>query len=286
MFLGAKKISHTYLPGTPFASPALDAVSFSLARGSLGLLLGASGSGKTTLLQHLNGLLRPSAGAVFFAGRVVRDEGKSLLRLRRRVGLVFQIPEEQFFCDSLFDEVAFAPRSLGLGPERVEKRVRDALDMVGLDGEELLLRHPFTLSSGQKRLAALAAILALKPAVLLLDEPTAALDSSARLRLVRLLATLRSARGLTVLVATHHPAHFAALADTVMVMAQGRMHLQGSPGEVFAHGSRLEELGLALPEVTAIMHELAHRGLPVRRDIFCLDQARRELGKLRGGERP
>lgn len=281
MFIRTVNLSHVYMPGTPFAARALEEVNLTVERGSFTALLGPSGSGKSTLLQHLNGLLRPTAGRIFIDGREVGGEKEELLRLRRRIGLVFQVPEEQFFAETVYDEVAFAPRNLGLSAGEVEARVAQALGLVGQDYSALKDRSPFQLSAGQKRLVAVAAVLALRPEALLLDEPTAGLDQAGQETLFALLARLNREAALTVVVVTHHFERVADLADSVVVLHRGRVALAGSPAQVFARGEELVRLGLELPPVTGIMHELAAAGLPVRTAVFSLEEARLEITAAR-----
>lgn len=280
MFIGTEELTYTYMPGTPFASEALRDVSFSLKKGEFALLIGPSGSGKSTLIQHLNGLLKPTSGRVIFEGSEIGSDKKKLLLLRRRIGLVFQMPEEQFFSETVFDEVAFAPRNLGLEEEHVNDRVNDALEKVGLPAGRIRDRHPFHISAGQKRLVALAAVLSLRPEVLILDEPTAGLDAAGRKNLYDLLAVLNRSDGLTVIIATHHLEEAAALAEKVLVLQEGRLVLNGSADRVFAERERLESLGLALPPITEIMHELSGRGLPVKTAVYTLAGARAEINRL------
>lgn len=282
MFIGTDKLTHTYMPGTPYATEALKEVTFSLQRGEFALVIGPSGSGKSTLIQHLNGLLKPTSGQVFFEDQAVGSDKKGLLLLRRRIGLVFQMPEDQFFSESVYDEVSFAPRNLGLGEDEIRSRVIDALEKVGLDAELLQDRHPFQLSAGQKRLVAIAAVLSLNPEVFILDEPTSGLDPAGRKNLFNLLEILNRTAGLTVIVSTHHLDDVAELADRVIVLQRGRLLMEGMIKDVFARRNELYDLGLALPEVTEIMYGLAEKGLPVRTDIYNLAGARKEINKLRG----
>lgn len=281
MFIGTEKLTHTYMPGTPFSTEALKGVTFGLERGQFALIIGPSGSGKSTLIQHFNGLLKPRSGRVFFSERPVGSNKAELLQLRRKVGLVFQMPEEQFFSESVFDEVAFAPRNLGLAEEVVRERVAEALARVGLKDQALQERHPFQLSAGQKRLVAIAAVLSLEPEVLILDEPTAGLDPGGRIRLFNLLEELNCRSGLTVIVSTHHLNTLAALADRVMVLKEGRVVLCGSADEVFSKREELYAIGLSLPDITEIMCSLAEEGLPVSRAVYSLSAARRELNSIK-----
>lgn len=270
------------MPGTPYSVEALKEVSFALEKGQVTLLIGPSGSGKSTLIQHLNGLLQPTAGQVYFDGRLISGHKQELLHLRRRVSLVFQMPEDQFFSETVFDEVAFAPRNLGLEEAEVKLKTERALNLVGLDPSLFKRRHPFHLSSGQKRLVALAAVLSLEPEVLVLDEPTAGLDPAGRQRLYQLLEDLNRKHGLTLLIATHHLDEAAVLAEKVLVLCQGELVMQGHKNKIFAQRQKLEALGLSLPPVTELMHDLAASGLKVNTDIYALCEARREINKLKG----
>ncbi len=282
MFIGTEKLTHTYMPRSPFAREALKEVSFSIRQSEFTLIIGPSGSGKSTLIQHLNGLLKPTSGKVFFEGKSVGSDKAELLALRKRVGLVFQMPEEHFFSETVYDEVAFAPRNLGLAENEVEARVTEALDEVGLDARNLTERHPFHLSSGQKRLVALAAVLSLRPDVLILDEPTAGLDSSGRNNLFELLEKLNRSKGLTAIICTHHLDEAASLADTVLVLQDGRLVMNGTAREIFSRREQLYSLGLGLPAVTDVMYGLAEKGIKVRTDIYNLEEARKEINKLKG----
>ncbi len=284
MYIGTEQLTHTYMPGTPFATEALQDITFNLKQGCFALIIGPSGSGKSTLIQHLNGLLKPTAGQVFFAGQSTGSDKKALLNLRKKIGLVFQMPEEQFFSETVFDEIAFAPRNQGLGEKEVAKRVSDAFKKTGLKSAGLLKRHPFQLSAGQKRLVAIAAVLSLNPEVLILDEPTVALDLESKNNLFNLLAKLNRKEGLTVIVSTHHLDDVAALADTALVLNQGRLMLWGPLEEVFSRRELLHEMGLSLPAVTEIMHSLAESGFPVNTAVYTIQKAQQEImaAKKRG----
>ncbi len=281
MFIGTEKLTHTYMPGTPFANEALKEVTFDVKQGEFVLVIGPSGSGKSTLIQHLNGLLKPSSGKAYFDGNAIGSEKGELFKLRRRVGLVFQMPEEHFFSETVYDEVAFAPRNLGFDESEVQIRVSSALEEVGLDAGTLAERHPFQISAGQKRLVALASVLSLNPEVLILDEPTAGLDSSGRRNLFSLLTRLNRSKGLTVLICTHHLDEVAALADSVLVLHHGRLIFNGPAGEIFSRREKLYELGLGLPAVTEILFGLCEKGMKVRTDIYTLEGARLEINKVK-----
>ncbi len=281
MFIGTEKLTHTYMPGTPFSTEALQDVSFNFQKGEFALILGPSGSGKSTLIQHLNGLLRPTSGQVIFDGAIVGSNKRELLHLRRRIGLVFQIPEEQFFSESVYDEVAFAPRNLGLDEKVVAERVEEALQKVGMQVNTVKSWHPFRLSAGQKRLVAIAAVLSLKPEVLIFDEPSVGLDPAGKKNIFNLLKDLNQKDGLTIIISTHHLDEAAVLADRVLVLKQGRLVMFGSADYIFAQRKRLNELGLALPQVTEIMHSLVEKGLPVSTEVYTLKQAKSEIKNIK-----
>jgi energy-coupling factor transport system ATP-binding protein len=269
------------MPGTPFASDALKNITFNLGQGSFTLLIGPSGSGKTTLIQHLNGLLKATSGTVYFDGKSIGPDKSALLSLRRRVGLVFQMPEDQFFSETVFDEIAYAPRNMGFTEDKVEASVIKALERVGLGHQDLLGRHPFHLSAGQKRLVAIAAVLSIDPEVLILDEPAAGLDPAGKKILFGLLANLNRAEKITILVSTHHLDEIAALADHLLVLNGGSLTMAGEAKEILARRAELRVLGLALPQVTEIIDELADRGLPIRTDIYSLSAACDEIIRLK-----
>ncbi len=277
MLICTEELTYTYLPGSPFAVKALRGVDLHIAGGSFTVLLGASGSGKSTLLQHFNGLLRPTGGKVIINGEPLKYERRELLELRRTLGLVFQDPEKQFFAETLFDEVAFAPRNFGLSAGTVEERVDLALQQVGLNEPGLRGRSPFHLSAGQQRLAAVAAVLAMQPRAIILDEPTAGLDQAGREKLCSLLKGLNRSQGLTVVVVTHCVEQIVPLADSFAVLERGRIVMQGSPGELFSRVEELHRRGLVLPPVTRLMHELAAAGLPFSTALFSIEEAREEI---------
>lgn len=283
MFIGVEALIHTYMPNTPFSTTALTDISFGLEKGEVALIIGPSGSGKTTLVQHLNGLLKPAGGRVFFEGKTINYNRIELLRLRRRVGLVFQAPEDHFFCETIYDEVAFAPRNLGLPEDEVSLRVQGSMEKVGLDAPALLDIHPHQLSTGHRRLVAMAAVFALEPEVLVLDEPAAGLDHHNRQKVFNMLARIVRDENLTLFIATHHLDETVAFADRVLVLQGGKMAMTGGTAEVFARKNELISLGLELPPVTAIMFDLAEKGVPVKTAVFTLEEARREINKCRRG---
>jgi len=277
MSIVVERLSHIYLEGTPMAKVALRDVSLTIEDGEFIGLIGHTGSGKSTLVQHLNGLLMPTSGKVYVDGVDLTDKNTSLKAIRQKVGLVFQYPEHQLFGETVYEDVAFGPRNAGLGEAEVEARVHEALEIVGLEYSELKDRSPFELSGGQKRRVAIAGVLAMKPAVLILDEPTAGLDPEGSADILSKIQALHAAGGITVIMVSHSMEDVARMSTRLIVMEQGGVVLDGPPREVFAHVERLREMSLGVPQVTELMHELKKRGLPVQTDILTLDEAEAEL---------
>jgi energy-coupling factor transport system ATP-binding protein len=275
----ARNLSHTYQAGDPMRKPALVDVSLEIARGSCAGIIGVTGSGKSTLVQHLNGLLRPTAGALIVDGVDVGAKDADLAALRRRVGMLFQFAESQLFAPTVFADVAFGPQRLKLSRREVRARVLEALDMVGLPPRQYGWRSPFHLSGGQMRRVALAGILAMAPDVLILDEPTTGLDADARHEFYHYLEHVREERGVTVVLVSHDMAEVAALADHLFVLHEGRLVLQGTPRALFAQAERLREWGLAAPPLSELLALLRRRGVPVPPDVLTLDEA---VAALRG----
>jgi energy-coupling factor transport system ATP-binding protein len=275
-----RDLHYTYQVGSPFEATALCGAHFELHAGEVTAIVGHSGSGKSTLIQHLNGLLRPQRGTVRVAGLDLADRTLDLAEVRRRVGLVFQFPEQQLFEPTVGDDVAFGPRRLGCDREEVRRRVREALDAVGLGFEAYKDRYTFGLSGGETRRVAIAGVLALEPDVLVLDEPTAGLDPRGRDDLLTTLLDLRSQRGSTVAIVSHDMEQVAEIAERVWVMAGGRTVLSGTPREVFGQADALRDLGLGLPQVTELMRALAAKGLDVPTDVVTLDQAEEAVWTL------
>lgn len=253
-------LTHIYAAGTPLAVAALHEVSLAVKKGEFLVLAGPTGSGKSTLAQHFNGLLLPTAGIVRVAGRDTREKNFRR-RLWQLVGLAFQYPEQQLFAETVFDDVAFGPRNLRLAAEEVEKRAAAALEMVGLDPREAKECSPFALSQGQRRRAALAGILAIDPAVLVLDEPAAGLDPRGRRRLLGVFKELQQRRGKTIVLITHDMDNAASLADRIVVLKEGRIFREGTPREVFGDPGPLLEIGLRLPVPAEILRRLGIEGV-------------------------
>lgn len=281
-------VSYIYNAGAPHQWVALEDVSFTIQDGEFWGIIGATGSGKSTLIQHLNGLLRPTRGRVLVDGLDTRARGADLRALRQKVGLVFQYPEHQIFAATVYEELAFGPRNLGLPPAEVEARVRSALAAVGLP-EDLLPRSPFTLSGGQARRLALASVLAMGPRVLVLDEPAAGLDPQGRREMLRLVRDLH-AGGMTVVLVSHSMEDVAELAQQVLVLDRGRVAMQGPPRELFRRHRELAALHLAAPAAAQLVDRLKERGWPLPGQAVTVAEAVAEIraalaarGRLRPG---
>ncbi|MFN8475782.1 MAG: energy-coupling factor transporter ATPase [Anaerolineae bacterium] len=278
--LEVRGLEHVYLKGTPLAATALRGVDFDVREGEILGVVGATGSGKSTLLQHLNGLLRPQAGRVRVLDLDLANPKTDIREARRMVGLVFQNPEDGLFEQYVGDDIAFGPRNLGLDRAAVRERVREAMSLVGLDFEGFKDRLTFSLSGGQRRRVALAGVLALKPKVLVLDEPTAGLDPGARAALLKQLTRLRRETGLTIVIATHSMDDLAEIADRITILAQGRVVLTGTPREVFGQPERLAEHHLGLPQAAEIAAALRRRGCAIPADILTVEEAEQALMPL------
>ncbi len=274
-------VNHIYDEDTAMASPALIDVNLKIPDGQFVGLIGHTGSGKSTLIQHLNGLLKPSSGEIFFNNEDINDPSYNKKNLRARVGLVFQYPEHQLFETDCFKDVCFGPKNLGLSQKDVELRAFEALKEVGLE-DEYFYQSPFDLSGGQKRRVAIAGVLAMKPEVMILDEPTAGLDPKGREDILNLINDLHKKLGMTIILVSHSMEDVADYVDRIIVMNKGRVAFDGEPKEVFRHYKELEEIGLAAPQVTYCMQELKEAGFDVDTDVTTLKEAKREILKALG----
>lgn len=274
-----ENLTHVYAAGTPFEVTSLDNVSLEIARGEFLAVVGATGSGKSTLVQHFNGLLKPASGKVTVCGLDVSDKQAGRM-LWRKVGLVFQRPEQQFFEETVFDDVAFGPKNMGLGTDEVKERVEDALRLAGLDPAQVGQLSPYRLSGGMQRRAAIAGVLALRPEVLALDEPTAGLDPQGRRQLLERLENVRREWGAAIILVTHSMEEAGRLAERVVVLNRGRLAMTGTPREVFSRVEELREIGLDVPIPAAIMARLRSAGKPVRTGVLSISEAEEEIAKL------
>ena len=276
MSIEVRNLSHIYGEGTIFEQYALKNVDLTIGDGEFIGLIGHTGSGKSTLIQHLNGLLRASSGDILYNGESIYREGYSMKELRSHVGLVFQYPEHQLFEVDVFSDVCFGPKNLGLSQEEVEARAKEALTLVGLD-ESFYKQSPFELSGGQKRRAAIAGVLAMKPEVLILDEPTAGLDPQGREDILGLVAKLHREQGMTVILVSHSMEDVARYVSRLVVMNHGEKVFDGTPKEVFRHYKELEAIGLAAPQITYLVHELREKGVDLDSDITTIREAKEAI---------
>lgn len=281
--LEMENVTYTYAGGTPFEKQAIHEVSFATQPGELLGIIGHTGSGKSTLVQHLNGLLRPTAGRVLLDGQDIWEKTKNIRSVRFRVGMVFQYPEHQLFEDTVYKDIAFGPRNMGLDENEISRRVMQAAAYVGLE-ESMLDKSPFDLSGGEKRRAAIAGVMAMEPEVLILDEPTAGLDPRGRERVLAMIKDYQQKRGTTVLLVSHSMEDIARVADRVLVMDHGRVAMLDTVQRVFSRGEELEQMGLTVPAVTRIMLLLRRAGLDIDTDVYTVEQAIQRLLPLLGGE--
>ena len=269
-------VSHVYGDDTTLAVKALDDVSLVIPDGQFIGLIGHTGSGKSTLVQHLNGLLKATSGHIYFNGQDIDEEDYNKKELRSKVGLVFQYPEHQLFEVDVFSDVCFGPKNLGLSKKETELRAYEALKQVGLP-DECFYQSPFDLSGGQKRRVAIAGVLAMKPEVLILDEPTAGLDPKGREEILTQICKLREESGITIILVSHSMEDVAEYVDLILVMNHGSVMYDDVPREVFKHYKELESVGLAAPQVTYIMHKLREAGLSVDTDATTIKEATEEI---------
>lgn len=276
MSIRLEHINYIYSQGTAYEKHALKDVSLEIPQGQFVGIIGHTGSGKSTLIQHLNGLLRASSGALYYEGKNIYDSGYPMKELRSQVGLVFQYPEHQLFEVDVFTDVCFGPKNQGLSAEECEERAKEALELVGFP-EKYYRQSPFELSGGQKRRAAIAGVLAMRPKVLVLDEPTAGLDPKGRDDILEQVAHLHAQTGMTVILVSHSMEDIARYVERLIVMNKGEKMLDDTPKNVFSHYRELEQVGLAAPQVTYIMHDLNEKGIGVRTDATTVEEAADEI---------
>lgn len=272
-------ISYVYSPGTPYEVKALDGVSAEIKEGIITGIIGHTGSGKSTFVQLLNGLEKPSEGRVLIDGADIWEKPKEIASVRFKVGLVMQYPEYQLFEETIKEDIAFGPKNMGLCEEEIEARIKMAADFVGLE-HQLLDKSPFDLSGGQKRRAAIAGIIAMKPEILVLDEPAAGLDPMGRDEIFDSIVKYRNETGATVIIVSHSMEDMAKFCDELIVMAHSQVIMQGNCDEVFSNAEKLEEIGLTIPQITKLMITLKARGIDVSGGIYTVSSAAQEIAKI------
>ena len=280
MSIEVKNLTHIYNEGLPHDSVALEDVSFTAEDGQLVGIIGHTGSGKSTLVQHLNGLLKPKSGQIIVSGQDITAEGVAMRDIRRKIGLVFQYPEYQLFEETVAKDVAFGPVNLGLSQEETDFRVREAIEMVGLDYESVKDLSPFDLSGGQKRRAAIAGVIAMKPEVLILDEPTAGLNPKAHSDILEMVETIHERSGNIIFLVSHNMNDIARMSDKVLVMNRGKLAMEGTPGEVFSQDEKLRSIGLDLPDSMAITTALKKEGMDIDINCLTMDEAADQIAKV------
>lgn len=276
MSIALEHVNYVYSPGTAYEKQALKDVSLEIPQGQFVGIIGHTGSGKSTLIQHLNGLTRATSGRILYEGRNIYEEGYDMRWLRSQVGLVFQYPEHQLFEVDVLSDVCFGPKNQGLSQKECEERAKEALDLVGFP-EKYYRQSPFELSGGQKRRVAIAGVLAMRPKVLVLDEPTAGLDPKGRDEILDQVERLHKETGMTVILVSHSMEDVARYVERIIVMNRGEKMLDGTPREVFRHYKELEKVGLAAPQVTYVMHDLKERGFDLSPDATTIEEAANEI---------
>lgn len=285
MSITVENLTYTYSKGLPNETRALEDVSFQLEPGEFAAVIGHTGSGKSTLMQQLNGLLRPDSGKITVGEVCITDPSTKMTEVRRKVGLVFQYPEYQLFEETVAKDVAFGPKQVGMTGEKLERVVEESIRLTGLDYEEVKERSPFELSGGQKRRVAIAGVLAMKPEILILDEPTAGLDPSAHRDVLELIRRIHRQERMTILLVSHNMGDIAELADRVLVMNRGKLVMNGTPAEVFAWGKQLREMGLGLPPATEFMERLKDRMPGIDAAQLSIEDAAKEICRYLKGRK-
>jgi len=284
VILETKKLTHTYSAGTPFQRTALDEVDFSAYEGEYLGIIGHTGSGKSTLIQHLNGLLKPTSGQVLFRGEDIWSDPQLTRQTRFQVGLVFQYPEYQLFEETVYKDISFGPKNMGLDEAEIDRRVRDAARFVGLRDDQLE-KSPFELSGGQKRRVAIAGVIAMEPKVLILDEPTAGLDPVGVESILGNIHDYHKAHNTTIILVSHSMEEMARTVDRLVVVNDGHIPFRGTPREVFQHGQELENMGLGVPQLTRVFHRLRNLGVDIDPSVYTVEQARQAvLAHLNAGK--
>ena len=279
MSIKVENLKHIYAPNTPFETIALDDINIEIKTGEFIGLIGHTGSGKSTFIQHLNGLLKSKYGKIFINDLDITDEKISLTDVRKKVGLVFQYPEYQLFEETIEKDIAFGPRNLGLDEDEITQRVKDAMQLVGLEYERSKDKSPFDISGGQKRRVAIAGVIAMKPEILILDEPTAGLDPKGRDDILRNIKEIHEKEKNTIILVSHSMEDVAKLADRLLVMNRGKVEFFDTPKEVFKHEERLKQIGLDVPKVLDLAKKLREQGFDISDDILTIDDIKLEILK-------
>lgn len=283
MSIQVRNLTHIYAKGLPHESVALDDVTFDIEDGQFAGIIGHTGSGKSTLVQHLNGLLKPESGSIVVDGTDLTSPDISMIEVRRRVGLVFQYPEYQLFEETIAKDIAFGPKNLGLDDAEIDRRVREAMELVHLDYDRFADKSPFDLSGGQKRRVAIAGVIAMKPEVLILDEPTAGLDPKAHMDILDMIKEIHDKEKNITIFVSHNMNDIARMCDKVIVMDDSRCVMTGTPEEVFAESAMLKEKGLGLPDVAELFYELDKKGISLSDGILDMDRAEEVLADFISG---
>lgn len=282
MSIKIENLTHIYAPNSPFETIALNDINFTINDGEFIALIGHTGSGKSTLIQHLNGLLKPNKGKIFVNDFDITDKNISLVEIRKRVGLVFQYPEYQLFEETIEKDIAFGPKNLGLSDEDVLSRVKESMELVGLDYDRSKDKSPFDLSGGQKRRVAIAGVLAMKPDILILDEPTAGLDPKGRDDILNNIKEIHEKEKNTIILVSHSMEDVAKLADRLLVMNGGKVEFFDKPANVFKNEIRLKEIGLDVPQVLELGRKLREKGFDISDDILTIDDIKNEIVRILG----
>ena len=281
MSISIKNLNYVYSPESPFEKQALHNISLEISDGEFVGIIGHTGSGKSTLIQHINGLIKPASGEIEVNGISAASKGARLRQLRFEVGLVFQYPEYQLFDETVFADIAFGPKNMGLSEAEIRERVTEAAESVGIPAE-LLDKSPFDLSGGQKRRVAIAGVLAMRPSVLILDEPAAGLDPAGRKEILAEIYRIYRERSMTVIMVSHSMEEIAKIAGRIIVMSDGEIKMDGTPEEIFSHPELLKSMSLDVPQVSTLISELKRRGAPLEGNIFTVEAAKAAILKLLG----
>ena len=282
--LQVKNLTHTYGGNTPFVNDAVSDVSFTVESGEIIGIIGHTGSGKSTLVSHLNGLLKPSDGTILIENEDIWEKPKEIRKIRSKVGLVFQYPEYQLFEETVFEDIAFGPKNMGLKGEELENRVNEICEIIGIK-QEYLEKSPFDLSGGEKRRVAIAGVMAMRPQIIIFDEPIAGLDPKGRQDIMKIIANYRKATGATVIIISHSMEDMAMFTDKLLVMSKGRLVMFDKTENVFKNAEKLREIGLNVPIVTRVFYALKEKGIDVPLDVFTVEKAVEVIKNIKAGDR-